>query len=167
MGKEMQDPAIPVYTSIQSTDLFLGTRNPSTVPESFVIEGGDLLALDFIPPIIFGDGTNVITTGVKARIPILVPLTITGWVLMANTAGTIVLDIWNRTFASGYPATVAHTIVGGGTKPSLSSDDFAVYSSLASWTVDLPALSSLFLNVDSASGLHQVTFGLYCKRKFS
>jgi hypothetical protein len=80
---------------------------------------------------VFGDGTNVIAAGLKGFVRFPYAATITKWSLVADVAGTIVVDIWKDVYAN-HPPTVADSIPSP--KPSLSSADQNESSSLGSWT---------------------------------
>ncbi len=87
---------------------------------------------------VMDDGTGVaLTVGVKGFVRIPVACTITKWTVLsidgAATAGSISIDLWRDTLAN-YPPVVGDSIVGGGTKPALSSANAAEGSSLGGWT---------------------------------
>ncbi len=89
--------------------------------------------------------------------------TITGWTLLADQSGDIVLDVWKDTY-SAYPPVVGDTICGGN-KPTLSAAVKATDSTLTSWTnLSFAANDVVTIHVDSASSLQVVTFMLICER---
>lgn len=89
-------------------------------------------------------------------------LTITGWKLVANVSGSLVVDLWKDTYAN-FPPTVADTITGSA-KPTLSSAQRATSSTLTGWTPALNQGDILELNVDSVSAITNATLILYCDR---
>lgn len=99
-------------------------------------------------------GGSVITTGVKADVRIPYSGTITGWELVANTSGSIVIDVWKDTYAN-FPPTVADTIAGT-EKPTLSSATKNQDLTLSTWTTTVTAGDYLRFNVDSASTVTRV-----------
>lgn len=105
-------------------------------------------------------GGGVISTGVKWYIPIPYALTITGWTLVADQSGSIVLDVWLDTYAN-FPPTVADTIAGS-EKPTLSTAQKNQDLSLTTWTTSIPAGSILGINVDSVTDINSVVLVLQC-----
>lgn len=96
-----------------------------------------------------GDGVNVISTGYAGDVPVEIDGTITGWTLLADTIGDIVIDSWlNAT----HPPVVGDTMWG--TKPELSGviEDAATGLSIAIAVGD-----KIRFNVDSATTVKQVT----------
>lgn len=115
-----------------------------------------------------GDGTNVITTGVKKTLSIPYACTITGWTLLSDdpsdTAGAIVIDVWKDTYAN-FPPTVADTIIPSGTKPTITATGTkGVSSSLTGWTTSIAAGDVLRFNVDSVASLKSVTLTIACSK---
>lgn len=96
-----------------------------------------------------GSGQEI-TTGEKAWIRLPFNATIIGWELTADVSGDISIDIWKDTYAN-FPPTVADTIIGGGTKPNLSSQQKNSSSDLTNWTASLSKGDYLKFNVDSVS----------------
>jgi hypothetical protein len=81
--------------------------------------------------------------------------TITGWTLLADRAGSIVVDIWKDTYAN-FPPTIADSITGA-SPPTITAASKATSSSLAGWTVDVNAGDTLRFNVNSAATIQRVT----------
>lgn len=81
--------------------------------------------------------------------------TITKVSLLADATGSIVIDVWKDTYAN-YPPTVADTIAAAA-KPTLSSANKSEDSTLTGWTTAVTAGDVLKFNVDSVSGLTQVS----------
>ena len=95
------------------------------------------------------DGSGAaITTGVKGYVVVPYGATITGWYLIGNPSGSLVIDVWK---ASGAIPTVANTIAGT-EKPTLSSAQLANDTDLSSWTTGIAAGDVIGFNVDSCSG---------------
>ncbi len=109
-----------------------------------------------------GDGTNVITTGVKGYIQCPYTGTITKVALVVSdasfTSGSIVVDIWKDTFANR-PPTVADTITAAA-KPTLSGATGSEDSTLTGWTTSVTAGDVLGFNVDSVATVKQVMLQL-------
>jgi hypothetical protein len=97
----------------------------------------------------FGDGSTAITAGEQGDVPIPFPVTISGWVLVADQAGDIEIDIWKDVYAN-FPPDVADSIVASA-PPTLSSADSAEDTMLTGWTTAVAAGDVLRFNVNSAS----------------
>ena len=106
-----------------------------------------------------GDPVSVaITTGVKLYLEVPFACTITGWTLVADASGDIVIDVWKDTYAN-FPPTVADTIAGT-EKPTLSAAQKNQDLTLTTWTTAIAAGDVLGFNVDSAATVKQVTLTL-------
>lgn len=103
-------------------------------------------------------GGSAITTGTKGYVSIPYGGTITGWVLMSDQTGSIVIDVWKDNYAS-FPPTVADTIAGS-EKPTLSSAIINQNVSLSTWTTSITAGDIIAFNVDSASTLTRVNLAI-------
>lgn len=99
-------------------------------------------------------GGSVITTGIKADVRVPYSGTITGWEIVANTSGSIVVDVWKDTYAN-FPPTVADTIAGT-EKPTLSSATKNQDTVLSTWTTSVTAGDWIRFNVDSVSTVTRV-----------
>jgi len=103
------------------------------------------------------DGADL-TTGVKARIWFSFPCKITGWTILADASGSVVVDVWKDSYAN-HPPTVADTIAGT-EKPTLSGAQKNQDLTLTTWSQNVAAGDVLFFNIDSVSALKQVFLGL-------
>ena len=104
-------------------------------------------------------GAGVIATGVKAYVEIPVSMKITGWTLLADASGSIVIDVWKDTYAN-FPPVVGDSIAGS-EKPTLSSQQKNQDLALSMWsTVNIDAGDILAFNVSSATTVQQVTLTL-------
>jgi hypothetical protein len=110
--------------------------------------------------VVIGDPTGpVISTGVKVYIEIPMKLKVTGWTILANQSGSIVVDVWKDTYAN-FPPTAADSIAGS-EKPTLSSQQKNQDLALTTWsTTTIDAGDVLAFNVDSVSGVKQVVVTL-------
>lgn len=108
-----------------------------------------------------GNGA-VISTGVVPGSDIRIPyaFTVTGWYIMADVSGSIVVDIWKDTFAN-FPPTVADTVTGT-EKPTLSSAQTNSDTSLTTWStgVNFAAGDVVRFKVDSATTVTSVVVTL-------
>lgn len=107
---------------------------------------------------IIDGGGSAITTGVKGFLEIPFDFTITGWTLLADASGSIVIDVWKDTYAN-FPPVVGDTIAGS-EKPTLSSVQKNQDLSLSTWTTAITAGDILAFNVDSATTVTRVTLSI-------
>lgn len=107
---------------------------------------------------IIDGGGAVITVGQKGHIEVAFPTTITGWTIVADQAGDIVVDIWKDSYAN-FPPTVADTITGT-EKPTLVAVQMNQDLSLTTWTTGLAVGDILAFNVDSAATVTRVAICL-------
>lgn len=103
-------------------------------------------------------GGSAITTGIKSYLRVPYDCVVTGWSLLADQSGSIVIDVWKDTYAN-YPPTVADTIAGT-EKPTLSSATKNEDTSLSSWTTALSAGDVLGFNVDSVATVTRIQLSL-------
>ena len=109
------------------------------------------------------DGGGVpITVGLKGTIAVPFACAITSWTLMADTTGSVTLDLWKSDLAS-YPPTGSQSITGSA-KPAISSDVKAYSSTLTGWTTAIAAGDILAFNVDAVSGFNRLSVGLAITR---
>lgn len=114
-----------------------------------------------IPFIIDGAGATI-TTGQKGHIEVPFACTITGWTILADQSGSIVVDIWKDSYAN-YPPAVGDTITGS-EKPTLSSAIKNQDLALSTWTTSISAGDILAYNVDSATTVQRVLVSLHVTR---
>ena len=99
-------------------------------------------------------GGSAITTGIVADVVVPFGMTITGWTIISDQTGSIVVDVWKDSYAN-YPPDVADTITGT-EKPTLSSASKNQDNALSSWTTSVTAGDILRFNVDSAATVQRV-----------
>jgi hypothetical protein len=100
----------------------------------------------------------VLSPGVKGYVYIPFACNVTGWTLLANVAGDLVIDVWRDLYAN-FPPTVADTIAGV-EKPTLVAAQKNQDLSLATWTFAIPAGSILAFNIDSCVTIRQFSLTL-------
>lgn len=103
-------------------------------------------------------GGSAITTGEKGHMEIPFAGTITGWTILGDQTGSIVVDVWKDTYAA-FPPTVADTIAGT-EKPTLSAAQKNQDLTLSTWTTAVTAGDILAFNVDSASTVTRVSISI-------
>lgn len=107
-------------------------------------------------------GGSTITTGVKGDIYVPFGYTVTGWTLLADQSGSIVVDIWADTYAN-YPPTVTDTITASA-KPTISAATKGQSSTLTGWTTSIAGGRSLRINVDSVTSIQRCTLIIHATR---
>ena len=107
-------------------------------------------------------GGAPLTTGVKGYVTVPYPCTITGWTLLADVSGSVVIDIWKDTYAN-YPPLVADTITASA-KPTISAATKATSTTLTGWTTAIAANDILAFNVDSVSTITRLSISLSVTR---
>lgn len=112
----------------------------------------------FAIPVVVGDGTNVVATGLHVPIYIPIACEITAWAMGADAAGSIVIDLWVDSHAN-YPPDVSDTIWG--TKPALAA---AIKNSASGLSIAIPAGSWILPNVDSAATVKRVNLSLVARK---
>lgn len=88
-------------------------------------------------------------------------LQIQEWTLLADQAGSLVLDIWKDSYAN-YPPLAADSITASA-KPTLSGANKAQSSTLTGWTTTINAGDTLRFNADSVNAIGRVAIALKCK----
>lgn len=101
----------------------------------------------------YDGGGAPISTGNKVYSVVSKAGTITGYTLLADQSGSIVIAIKKCAYA-GFPTTAS--ITGAGTPPTLSSAQKAQDTSLTSWSTSLAANDILEFSVTSASTVTRV-----------
>ena len=107
-------------------------------------------------------GGSAITTGVKGyvRAPYDCSFAAGTWTITQDQSGSIVIDVWKRTFSTTLLPTVANTITASA-KPTVSSTVNAT-GSTSTWTSAVTAGDVFGFNVDSATTVTRVTLELSC-----
>jgi len=109
--------------------------------------------------VVFGrPGAGALTTGVNHFIQIPFACLITGWTLVAEQSGSVVIDVWSDTYAN-FPPTVADTIAGS-EKPTLTGAQKNQDSNLSTWNPYHPAGNVLGFNVDSVTTINYASLTL-------
>jgi len=163
------DIVVPSQSAVKTyVDTGLSTKVPTTrtltingtsfdlsADRSWTIAAGGSSAT--IGTTIDGSG-GTITIGQKGYVQVPYACTITAWRLIANTAGSIVVDIW-KTAAPTIP-TVANVITASA-KPTLSSQQTATSSTLTGWTTSIAANDIIGFNVNSATTVSWVILQIF------
>lgn len=97
-------------------------------------------------------GAGALTTGVNKFVPIYFPALVTGWTLVAEQSGSVVIDVWRDTYAN-FPPTVADTIAGS-ELPTLTAQQKNQDNNLSTWTNLIRAGDVLGFNVNSVATIN-------------
>ena len=144
------------------------------VPSSYTSQGKKVVrvntgetGLEFFNPkgsinlTIDGSGGNIVP-GDGGCVTMPYSGTITGWEIMADVSGSIVIDVWKDTYAN-YPPTIANTIAGT-EKPTLSSQTKNQDLTLTTWTTTVSEGDIIKFNVDSSSTVNKVYLTIYINK---
>jgi cell division protein FtsL len=149
-------------SSLNST-VISNTNAISSLNSTVISNSGNITGLKEIAIIFVIDGGgSTITTGQKGYLDIPFACNITGWTLLADQSGSIVIDVWGDTYAH-FPPTVGDTITGS-EKPTLSAVQCNEDLSLTTWTTEISAGDILAFNVDSCSTITRITLTILASR---
>lgn len=112
--------------------------------------------------VVLDGGGVALTTGVKGFIEVPFACTVTGWRLVADQSGSIVVDVWKDTYANFPP--VDGDRIAGTEKPTLSSAQKAEDTNLTTWTTALAKGDWLAFEIESATTVTRVTLSLLLQR---
>lgn len=99
----------------------------------------------------FDGGGSDIAASSQCDVYVPYAFTITRVTLLADAAGSIVIDVWRDTYGN-YPPTVADKITASA-PPTLSSASKGQDATLTGWTKAIAAGSTLRFNVNSCTGI--------------
>jgi hypothetical protein len=102
----------------------------------------------------FDAGGTVLDAGMEAYFYVPFKSRIVSVTMLADTSGSIVVDVYKVPFAA-YPPTSIDSITGG-TPPTITSAQTSQDTTLSGWTTLLEAESTLSFRISSVSGLHHV-----------
>lgn len=152
-GKALLDDA---DAAAQRATLGLGaaaTKAVGTGASEVAIGTAGLVAIPFV----IDGGGAVITTGSKGFIAVPSGVTLNKWVIFGDQTGDIVVDVKKCDY-TGFPTTSS---IAASAKPTLSTAQKNVDSTLTGWTTALTAQDILEFYVDSAATVQRVTVILY------
>lgn len=153
---------------------FVGLKPPATVTSSYTItlpasigSANEILQVDatgnasFVSNtrtlnFVIDGGGSAITTGIKGHIVLDGDYTVTGWTIIADQSGSIVVDVNRATYAN-FPTTAS---IAGSELPTLSSVQKNEDLTLSTWTTTLSARDVLEFVVDSVTTVTRVTVAL-------
>jgi hypothetical protein len=131
------------------------------------VTGADGLSVGYTGTLnILMDGQGgVLSAGVKADITIPFNINIYKWRLMAGTTGTLLMGIWNDTYAN-YPPISADAMSAGATGPYLLGTDILKREATTSgWGSPTGAQDSVVrINIDQISNIKTASLTLFYNR---
>lgn len=137
---------IPVRTAANTWSAITdNSANWNTPPHSvtLVVDGGGI----------------VLGTGTKNPVKIPYGGTLTGWVMMCKPSGSVTADVFRATDGAGLPVT---SIIGAGTKPSITTDVENSSTSFTNWTsTTLTAKDNLAVDLSGITDATYVQLTLY------
>ena len=107
---------------------------------------------------IIDGGGSAIATGQKGHMEVPFACVIFGWTILADQAGSIVVDVWKDTYAN-FPPTVGDTIAGS-EKPTLDGAQKNQDLDLTTWDAAVDDGDILAFNVDSVATVTRVVLDL-------
>ena len=108
------------------------------------------------------ENSSSLTTGNKGYVVIPYEGTITGWTLIGDITGSVVVDVW-KTSAGNIP-TLANTITGS-EKPTLSSQQINSDLSLSTWSTSVSLGDVVSFNIDSIDNLKRINLTVYITKQ--
>jgi len=148
----------------QLAGLAANTERTYTLPnaDGTLVVGGYSTQVEALTFILNGFGAPL-ATGVAGDLPVPFAATITEVWAMADTVGSLVVDIWKDVFPTNYPPVVGDSITGGN-PVTISTSNASKNTTLVNWTTALAAGTSLRFNVQSCSTITRCTIALIVQR---
>jgi len=142
------------------TDLDQGGRIPQTVRTYLgPTTGWKLTDAPINFNFVIDGGGQLPSNGYKGQILSPDWCVIYSWILLSQTQGSCVIDVWKTTlddYLAGTPPTVANSITGSDL-PTLTNAYAAQSTALTGWTKQINQNDVIGFNLDSASVLTNVT----------
>ena len=145
--------AVVIGTLYYVTDEYAWERSNGTIWQSVSSSGG-VVGIGYV---IDGGGATI-TTGIKGDLSIPFACTIVSVSLLADQAGSIVIDIWKDSYAN-FPPVVGDSITAAA-KPTITAAIKSEDTTLTGWTTAIAAGSILRFNVDSVTTIQRCTLAL-------
>jgi hypothetical protein len=165
---------VPGFVDVYLNGVFLTTTEFTATNGTSVILGvganaGDILNIITYQSVVAGPTTfpqtlnfvidgygSTITTGKKGVLVTDCDYTVTGWTIIANQSGSIVVDVKRSTYAN-YPTTSS---IAGSELPTLTSAQKNEDLSLTTWTTSLSARDIIEFEVNSVTSVTRATVAL-------
>lgn len=147
--------SLALRNNADNADNILIADNGNVTIRGTLTGGGIVAAIVYV----FDGGGAALTTGVKGDLLIPFGCTINSVTLEADQSGSIVIDIWKKTYALDSPPAVGQTITASA-KPTLASHQSSQDATLSGWTTAVSANDMLRFNIDSITTCTRVTLTL-------
>lgn len=123
--------------------------------------GVDVLRPFILSFVINGGGSVPATGGQNAWLTVPQNCTITGWQILGDVSGAIVLDVWKDTYAN-FPPTNTDSITASA-KPTITASGVkATSTTLTGWTTALALGDILDVEVESVTAIKYARLDLFC-----
>lgn len=110
------------------------------------------------PTASFSGGSSPVEVGSSQSLYVPFGFTITGCALVADSVGTVQIDVRRADFVN-YPPSSLDSVCGG-TPPTLANEDKKIVTDLSLWSVDVPSGSALQFICTACVGIKNVTLTL-------
>jgi hypothetical protein len=137
--------------------ILVNNTNIKTINGITVLGSGNINTNSGVPAsfgITIDGGGSVITIGTKGYVRVPYDCTITGWTMVSDVSGSIVIDVWKDSYLN-YPHTLADSIAGL-EKPTLTSAIKNENSSLTTWSTAVTAGDIIGFSVTSVTSVQKV-----------
>lgn len=153
-----ESPDTDVATTSLHHTLGVGANQAAAGNHTHAPGVGEVSTLNFV----IDGGGSAITTGIKGDVVVDYACTISAWTLLADTSGSIKIDVWVEHYAD-YPPTDADSICNGHEPEIAASGVKAQDTDLSDWATNPPAIEAgqtIRFNVDSAATITRATLAL-------
>lgn len=147
-----------LYSNDGTTEKVRVNGDDGTIVMTGAITTTRIVGESTIFPIVLDGGGSAITTGIKVDLPVPYACKVTGWEIMSDVSGSIVIDLWRDTYAN-YPPTVDDTMTAGN-KPTLASATKNTWTAAGGSEWNLSQGQIIRVNVDSATTVTRVLVAL-------
>ena len=154
----VKDEGTPLATAADTMDFVGAGVVASGIGADKTITIPGLTGVTFSIVAVFDAGADAISGNPEVDVVTPAAGTLVSWTLLADAAGSAVIDIWNDAYAD-FPPTVADTITAAA-KPTLASALKATDSTLAGWTIALAVGDVLRFHLDSSSTVKRLELTL-------
>ena len=146
-----------VITQDGSVYICTGAGSPGTW--TAVSGGGGVSGVTFALTFVFDAGDSAISGNPECDIVITAAGTLTGWTLVAEPAGSIVIDLW-KDVGANFPPTNVDSITNGH-EPALAAANRATDADITDWTTTTLTVGDVIrAHVDSTATIKRATLTL-------
>jgi len=162
-GVTVEDEGTPLSTVADTLDFVgagvvaSGTGTTKTITISG--GGGGVTGVTFALTFVFDAGDSAISGNPECDIVITAAGTLTGWTLVAEPAGSIVIDLW-KDVGANFPPTNVDSITNGH-EPALAAANRATDADITDWTTTTLTVDDVIrAHVDSTATIKRATLTL-------